>query len=274
SASTLLRSSLFDPEDVVRHTAFDVYSRHPMRKKLTKEQENMILEKKYTYPIVSRIRKRSADKLLEENDFDVNLSQYNWGKNQGSGNIGSSSGLDSDQSVKFHMTQVESVVTLKADKQSHSKANAGFVHKRFDNHRTKICDKKSFHYDLNVLNDYGFNDAQDVMTEYDKIQQQITGPIRDAIKGINRLIFGTTSENKLLKSIDSLSRALANCYHSILLVDNNFTKELYDIAQFNVISDIKPAVKLLQEVGSFIKDIKDDLNQFYFVSYLPRKQIQ
>lgn len=44
SASSLLRSSLFDPEDVVRHTAFDIYSRHPQRKQLTKEQENMILE--------------------------------------------------------------------------------------------------------------------------------------------------------------------------------------------------------------------------------------
>ncbi|XP_062588080.1 uncharacterized protein LOC134249746 [Saccostrea cucullata] len=44
SASSLLRASLYDPEDVVRHTSFDVYSRHPQRKTLTKDQEDMILE--------------------------------------------------------------------------------------------------------------------------------------------------------------------------------------------------------------------------------------
>jgi hypothetical protein len=75
---------------------------------------NMILgyfnRRKYTYPVISRIRKRSADTLLKDNDFDVKLSQYNWGKNQGSSNIGSSSGIDSDQYAKFHMSEYDTLM--------------------------------------------------------------------------------------------------------------------------------------------------------------------
>lgn len=116
------------------------------------------------------------------------------------------------------------------------------------------------------MQDYGFDDAQDVMTEYDKVQEDITRPIKDAVKGINTLVFGTTSENKLQESINGLSKSLGDCYNSIICVDINITKEISDISYLNVIADVKPVLNLLQETGSLVKDIKDDVHEFYVVS--------
>ncbi|CAC5398112.1 unnamed protein product [Mytilus coruscus] len=43
SAAHLLRSTLFDSEDVVRHSAYEIYVEHPESKQLTKEQEDAVL---------------------------------------------------------------------------------------------------------------------------------------------------------------------------------------------------------------------------------------
>jgi hypothetical protein len=104
------------------------------------------------------------------------------------------------------------------------------------------------------------------MTEYDKVQQRITRPIKDAVKGINSLVFGTTSENKLQKSINGLSKSLGDCHNSIMSLDINITKEVSHIAYLNAIYEVKPALNLLQETGSFVKDIMDDVHEFYGVS--------
>lgn len=71
--------------------------------------------KKYTYPIVSQIRRRSVDNLLKNNDFDVKLSPYNWQKYQGSSHAGSISGFDADRSAHFHTSRINFKPASKLD---------------------------------------------------------------------------------------------------------------------------------------------------------------
>jgi hypothetical protein len=105
------------------------------------------------------------------------------------------------------------------------------------------------------------------MTEYDKVQRKITYPIKEAVKGLDNLIFGKARENKIQKSISDIADSLQLCHNSIHRINDDVIKDVHGIVQFNVIQDVKVALDVILETTSFIQDVSSDVDIFYKVCH-------
>ncbi|CAC5398107.1 unnamed protein product [Mytilus coruscus] len=242
SAAHLLRSTLFDSEDVVRNSAYEIYVEHPESKQLTKEQEDAVLAQHYTYPIVTRVRRGTIADILKALSFHLGMPKFDWSKTVGKPFKG-----------KFE---------LKVDNLAFAEVNVGLIGRKFDIFRVSLCYKKKVEYDLNVLKDFGFDDIQNVATVFDRLYDMIIDPIVEAVKTILELIEMVKEMTfvQLVKEIIQIFKNLPDIIHDIVESVVTAYNKLIDYDGYPLIDRFK---KVVNRVKTFINDIKSDVLGFY-----------
>ncbi|CAG2202816.1 unnamed protein product [Mytilus edulis] len=160
SAAHLIRSTLFDSEDVVRHSAYEIYVEHPESKQLTKEQEDAVLA----------VRRGTLADILKALSFHLGMPKFDWSKTVGSKKLGASFGFREENFVDLHLGMVhidspaiekpfKGKFELKVDNLAFAEVNVGLIGMKFDIFRVSLCYKKKVQYNLNIL-----KSIADVMT--------------------------------------------------------------------------------------------------------------
>ncbi|XP_063447918.1 uncharacterized protein LOC134727466 [Mytilus trossulus] len=262
SAAHLLRSTLFDSEDIVRHSAYEIYVEHPESKQLTKEQEDAVLAQHYTYQMIARVRRASLADILKALSFHLGMPKYDWSKTVGSRKLGASFGFRQENFVDLHLEPFKGKFELKVDNLAFAEVNVGLIGKKFDIFKVSLCYKKKVEYDLNVLKDFGFDDIQNVATLFDRLYNMIIDPVLEAAKTIKELIEMVTEMTfvQLVKEIIKIFKNLPDIIHKIV---ESVVAAYYKLIDYDGYPLIDRFKKVISRVTTFINDVKSDVLGFY-----------
>nr|XP_022345803.1 uncharacterized protein LOC111138229 [Crassostrea virginica] len=262
SADALLKAAVNDPENIVKQAAFEVYSSHPAGKTFTKEQENTILSAHYSYPVVARVKRGTIADILKALSFELILPKVDWKKVIGTQKIGASFGIFMENYIKLKLAPFNGMFDLKVHDEAWAVGNLGLINRFIDIFRVKVCYQLNFHYDLNILKDFGIDSIQNLASAFDRIFHKIVDPIKEAIDLISDLI--DMGRNHILekmivdlvalfKELPSLIKEMAeNLYHSML--------KLNSFDGYPLVDRVK---KLINRIRVFIDDVKADIFGFY-----------
>ncbi|CAG2189852.1 unnamed protein product [Mytilus edulis] len=273
SAAHLIRSTLFDSEDVVRHSAYEIYVEHPESKQLTKEQEDAVLAQKYTYPMITRVRRGTLADILKALSFHLGMPKFDWSKTVGSKKLGASFGFREENFVDLHLGMVhidspaiekpfKGKFELKVDNLAFAEVNVGLIGMKFDIFRVSLCYKKKVQYNLNILKDFGFDDIQNIASAFDRLFHKIIDPIVEAVNVIKELIEMVKEMTfvQLVKEIIQIFKNLPDIIHKIVESVKTAYHKLIDFDGSPLIDRFK---KVINRVTNFITDVKSDVLGFY-----------
>ncbi|XP_061197209.1 uncharacterized protein LOC133205414 [Saccostrea echinata] len=262
SADALLESAVNDPENIVKQAAYEVYSSHPAGKSFTYEQENIILAARYSYPVVTRVRRGTFADILKALSFELVLPKVDWRKVIGSNKIGASFGIIMENYIKLKLAPFSGLFDLKVHDEAWATANLGLINQFIDIFRVKVCYQINFHYDLNILKDFGIDSIQHLASAFDRLYHKIVDPIKEAVDLISDLI--DMGRNHILeKMITDLVQLLKDLPSVIKEMAENIWKSLKKINNFDGNPLVDRVKKLINRIKVFIDDVKGDILGFY-----------
>ncbi|XP_045189288.2 uncharacterized protein LOC123546793 [Mercenaria mercenaria] len=265
SADLLVTSATYDNDFMVRKTARQVLEKHPQGTKFTAEQEQTVLSKSYTYPVVVRV-KRGALQTLQELEqgiyFHVEPPGIDWDKTIGTKDIGASFGLHIRNVLDLRLGILEGHFALDLHDEAYATAHVGLLNLHVNIVRARVCFKGHVRYNLNVLKEFGIDSVQDVVKIYDRVIENIVEPIKTAVQRFIHLItlFKDGTMMELVGKFINVIKDLPNILGDITKRIEEFVKDVYNIAINTVMEEVK---LIINEVRHFFDDIKTSLLHFY-----------
>ena len=124
----------------------------------------------------------------------------------------------------------------------------------------------SYLFLLTFWQDFGIEDAQDLLNIYDKIMDKIVNPIKGTIDGFRDIIqmFRDGTMKEIFDSFRDTVRMLPKMLGALTLRVRDFLKDLYSAAGNVVTEELKNTIGHLRQ---YVDGIKSDVLSFYSVSY-------
>nr|KAG5700344.1 hypothetical protein BaRGS_029596 [Batillaria attramentaria] len=178
SARVLLDCMLRDDVFSVRRMALAHYVNHPRRSLVTKEEENVMLSKDYTYPSVARVKRNIFDKVLFQ--FKVELPSFDYNKQLGSKLVGAGFGVSFHNSVDGMFRLLSGYASVNVNDKMWAEANIGLIDYHLDLFRAEVCYRGRLFYNMNLVKDFTVGLYEDITSAFDHIANRVLEPMEKA----------------------------------------------------------------------------------------------
>ncbi|KAI8516750.1 hypothetical protein Bbelb_053310 [Branchiostoma belcheri] len=220
AASLLLDSALFDEEEHVRYHAALQYQRHPKALNLLKIKQDFtngsinidhylddLIGKREAMSEESYLRRRrGVERFFKPIVFYLNLPGIDWQKTIGTKDIGADFGLVVKNIFDFNIGATKGHVKVDVDDRIYARGLLGIIGERFDFIDAGICFKGGIKYEINILQDFSFDQLIDLIEVWFGSVPRLISDIRKIVETFQRLfdrLAKTTPENIFQNIIDT-----------------------------------------------------------------------
>lgn len=182
SARAVLNSAMQDEVFSVRRIALGTFANHRRRRDITREEEDKILSKNYTYKTVARVKRSFLDNVLFQ--FKVALPSFEWSREVGNSGIGASFGVKFQNSVEGMFRILEGYVDVDVHDKLWAEAHVGMINVQVDLLLVEACYKGRLSYNMNIVKDYTVGLIEDINGAFDHVIQKIMEPVEKFTKNM------------------------------------------------------------------------------------------
>ncbi|KAI8486031.1 hypothetical protein Bbelb_361310 [Branchiostoma belcheri] len=215
AASLLLDSALFDEEEHVRYHAALQYQRHPKALNLLKIKQDFangsinidhylddLIGKREAMSDDSYLRRRrGVERFFEPIVFYLNLPGIDWQKKIGTEDIGADFGLVVKNIFDFNIGVTKGHVKVDVDDRIYARGLLGIIGERFDFIDAGICFKGSIKYEINILQDFSFEQLLDLINVWFESVPRLIDDIIKIVETFHRLFDRLASLENVFQNI-------------------------------------------------------------------------
>ncbi|XP_066289112.1 uncharacterized protein [Branchiostoma lanceolatum] len=277
AASLLLDSALFDEEEHVRYHAAVQYQRHPKALNLLKIKQNMangsinighylddLIGRTYAMSRDSHLRqRRGVERILDGIKFYLKLPGIDWQRRIGTDMIGAEFGLVVKNIFDFNIGLTKGHVKVDVDDQIYARGLLGIIGERFDFIDAGICFKGGINYEINILQDFSFDELMELINFWFRDVPAVISDIKNTLETFQRLfnrLAGTTPE-KLFQSIIDTVQNLPEIVKGMARQASETWEKV--AAYDNLPSFIEEARQVMLRANAVFSEVKNDATDLF-----------
>ncbi|XP_066264364.1 uncharacterized protein [Branchiostoma lanceolatum] len=264
AASMLLSIALDNNhEKHVRYDALLEYRRHPKAVPISDIQFHLVRGLTNITGLNERDHSRLKRGIFDGFKFKLQLPGIEWKKQIGSDKIGANFGLTIQNIMDLEIAPQQGHFKVDVLDEAYAVANLGILGIHQDLARIRFCFRGHIKYDLNILQEFNFEDIFNIVKLLDSVVDNIVGSIKETIESFRQL-FDSTSELSLPNIIQRFADAFDDIPSKIgdlRAIGQNAVQTMGEMVNPpNFITDVS---NVIHRVTALVTDIKTDVTEFY-----------
>ncbi|XP_078660674.1 uncharacterized protein LOC144905141 [Branchiostoma floridae x Branchiostoma belcheri] len=264
AASMLLSIALDNNhEDHVRYDALLEYRRHPKAVPISDIQYHLVRGLTNITGLNKRHHSRLKRGIFDGIKFQLKLPGYEWNKQVGSEKIGASFGLTIRNIMDLEIAPLKGHFKIDVLDEAYAVANIGVLGIHQDLARIRFCFRGYIKYEINILQEFNFEDIFNIVKLLDSVVNNIVGSIKQTIESFRQL-FDSTSDLSFPKIIQRFADAFDEIPFKIDDLRAIGQKAIQTIGEIvdppDFITDVS---NVIRRVTALVTDIKTDVTKFY-----------
>ncbi|XP_078695733.1 uncharacterized protein LOC144924478 [Branchiostoma floridae x Branchiostoma belcheri] len=270
AASLLLDSALFDEEEHVRYHAALQYQRHPKALNLLKIKQDFangsinidhylddLMGKREAMSEESYLRRRrGVERFFEPIVFYLNLPGIDWQKKIGTDDIGADFGLVVKNIFDFNIGITKGHVKVDVDDRIYARGLLGIIGERFDFIDAGICFKGGIKYEINILQDFSFEQLLDLINVWFESVPRLISDIIKIVETFHRLFDRLASLENVFQNIMDTEQNTPEAGRGIARQAGQTWEKV--AAYNNLPSFIEEARQVILRANTVFIDVKND----------------
>ncbi|KAI8514390.1 hypothetical protein Bbelb_087140 [Branchiostoma belcheri] len=264
AASMLLSIALDNNhEDHVRYDALLEYRRHPKAVPISDIQYHLVRGLTNITGLNKRDHSRLKRGIFDGIKFKLQLPGYEWNKQVGSSKIGANFGLTIRNIMDLDIAPLKGRFKIDVLDEAYAVANIGILGIHQDLARVRFCFRGHIKYEINILQEFNFEDIFNIVKLLDSVVNNIVGSIKQTIESFRQL-FDSTSDLSFPKIIQRFADAFDDIPFKIDDLRAIGQKAIQTIGEIVDPPDFITAVSnVIRRVTALVTDIKTDVTKFY-----------
>ncbi|XP_078616233.1 uncharacterized protein LOC144884654 [Branchiostoma floridae x Branchiostoma japonicum] len=272
AASLLLDSALYDEEEHVRYHAALQYQRHPKALNLLKIKQSMangtvdvdhylddMMEKPKALSGDSYLRhRRGVERMFQPIKLPLKLPGIDWQKKIGTDAIGADFGLVVKNIFDFNIGPTKGHVKVDVDDRIYARGLLGIINNRFDFIDAGICFKGGINYEINILQDFSFDQIMEMTQVWFRDVPRLIDDIRNIVETFQRLL--TSPGNSFQDIMDTIEQVPDN----IKATARQAAESLEKVAAYdNLPSFLEDARQVILRANAVFSNVKNDATDLF-----------
>ncbi|XP_076452271.1 uncharacterized protein LOC143287914 [Babylonia areolata] len=253
TARSLLASMMHDDKHTVRSTALSVFVNHPRRHEASREHEDVMLSKEYTYPAVARVKRSMFDKVLLR--FKLALPKVDWKKELGSKAVGASFGLYFENGIDVLFRVLNGHVDVTVHDKVWAEIHLGIINKEWTILLVEVCYKGRLSYNINIIKDFTVNMMKDMTGAFDHIANRVIEPMEKVANDL-----ATRYQDKDTNQPKSGFGSLAKAVKALPEKTKAALRSTEDLSQAADNVQGLPVVSKLQQLAARAQSLMEDVH--------------